>query len=273
MAASCRQLLTGPLLGKCSRRAISQPGMPPLTIVEDLDVLRDLAPRLLPGLVATMMHELILQRPPKALHRRVVIAIPLPTHGGNHAELLQGGLIRLGTILRPAIGVMNESPGWTLGVDGLQQGTLHQVRRHSGVHRMTDHFTGIEILHASQIQPPFHGWHIGHIGDPGLVRSSGGKGLSQHVRGHRQRVRRIRGGREPAHRCTAQAQLLPQPLDPPDPGWKAVLTQFGLQPFWTIRLAGSHMGGLDRHFQPCILLGARRGASRSPGIGPASGYR
>jgi hypothetical protein len=47
--------------------------------------------------------------------------------------------------------------GWTFGVDGLHQCTLHQVRRHPGVHRMADHLTGVEILHASQIQPPFHG--------------------------------------------------------------------------------------------------------------------
>ena len=65
MTASCRRLLTDPLLGKRGGRAIPEPGMPPLTVIEDLDVLRDLAPSLLTGLVATMMHQLILQRPPK----------------------------------------------------------------------------------------------------------------------------------------------------------------------------------------------------------------
>ncbi len=52
MTASRRRLLTDPLLGKRSGRAIPEPGMPPLTVIEDLDVLRDLAPRLLTGLVA-----------------------------------------------------------------------------------------------------------------------------------------------------------------------------------------------------------------------------
>lgn len=60
--------------------------MPPLMVIEDLDVLRDLAPRLLTGLVATMMHELILQRPPATLHRRVVMAIAPPTHGWDDNE-------------------------------------------------------------------------------------------------------------------------------------------------------------------------------------------
>ncbi len=131
--------------------------MSPPTVIEELDGLRDLAPRLLPGFVATLMRQLILQRAPETLHRRVVIAIALPTHEGNHAELPQGGLICLGTILRSAIGVMHEPPGWTRDVDGLPQGTLHPVRRHPGVHRMTNYLTGVAILHASQIPPPFHG--------------------------------------------------------------------------------------------------------------------
>jgi hypothetical protein len=46
MTVSRRRLLTGPLLGKCRRRAIPEPRMPPLTVIEDLDVLRDLSPSL-----------------------------------------------------------------------------------------------------------------------------------------------------------------------------------------------------------------------------------
>ena len=73
--------------------------MSPLTVVEQLDVLRDLAASLCTGLVAPVMYQLILQRPPDTLHRRVVIAIALPAHGGNHAELPQLILIVVGTIL------------------------------------------------------------------------------------------------------------------------------------------------------------------------------
>jgi hypothetical protein len=72
--------------------------------------------------------------------------------------------------------------------------------------------------------------------------------LRQAIVRHRQVMRRIRGDREPLYRCAAQAKFLPQPLDTTDPSWKPILTQFGLQPFRTIRLPGAHMGGLDRHF-------------------------
>ena len=73
--------------------------MSPLTVIEQLDVLRDLAPSLLTGFVATMMHQFILQRLSETLHRGVVIAVSLPTHGWNQAELPQLILIVLGTIL------------------------------------------------------------------------------------------------------------------------------------------------------------------------------
>ena len=53
MTASRRRLLTGPLLGKCRRRVIPEPRMPPLTVIEELDVLRDLAPRLAHAAVYT----------------------------------------------------------------------------------------------------------------------------------------------------------------------------------------------------------------------------
>jgi hypothetical protein len=109
MTGSRRRLLTGPLLGQCRRRAIPQSGMPPLAVVEHLDVLRKLSSSLLTGLVAPMMHQLILQGPPATLHRRVVRAIALPAPGGDHADLPQLLLIVVGTILRATIGVVEQS--------------------------------------------------------------------------------------------------------------------------------------------------------------------
>ena len=99
MTVACRRLLTGPLLGKCHWRASPEPGAPPLPVIEDLDILRDLAVSLLTGLVATMMHQLILQRSSETLHRRVVITVTLPTHGRGHSELPQLLLIVSDTIL------------------------------------------------------------------------------------------------------------------------------------------------------------------------------
>ena len=86
--------------------------MSPLPVVEQLDVLRDLAASLRTGLVAPVMYQLILQRPPDTLHRRVVIAIPLPTHGRGQAELPQLLLIVLRTIVGPTVGVVDQAWVW-----------------------------------------------------------------------------------------------------------------------------------------------------------------
>ena len=102
-------MLTGPLLGKCRGRAIPQSGVSPLPVIKQLDVLRDLAPSLLTGFVAPMMHQFILQRSPETLHRGVVIAVPLPTHGRRQAILAEVLLVDLGTILRAPIGVVDQS--------------------------------------------------------------------------------------------------------------------------------------------------------------------
>lgn len=83
--------------------------MPPLTVIEDLDVLRDLSPSLLPCRISPLVDQLIFQCPPETLHRRVVIAIALPAHGGNHAELPQLILIVVGTILGPTVGVVDQA--------------------------------------------------------------------------------------------------------------------------------------------------------------------
>ena len=246
--------------------------MSPLPVIEQLTIRRDLAPGLLPRGIPPVVHQLIFQRAPDTLHRGVVIAVALPTHGRGQAKLPQLILIVLGTILRSAIGVVDQPRAWTLRPRRSHQGVTHQGRRHAGLHRIPDHLTRIQSFDPRQIQPPVRRRDIGDVGHPRLIRARHGERLRQEVVRHRQSMRRVRGEREPSHRCTAQAQFLPQPLDAPDPSWKIVLTQFGSQPFRAICLTGTHMGGLDRHFQPRVLLGACRRPTDTPGIVAASGH-
>ncbi len=187
-----------------------------------------------------------------------------------HAELPQLLLIVLGTILGPAVGVVDRAPGWAFGADGLHERTPHQVRRHPGAHRMPDHLTGVQILDAGEIQPAFRGRHVGDVGDPGLVRSCRDKRLGQEILRHRQGMIRLRGRREPPNLCAAQPQLLAQPLDAPDPSGEPVVTQFRLEALRAVRLPRAHMRRLDRHFQPRVLLGAFRRTPVLPGIVAAS---
>ena len=83
------------------------PGVPPLPVIEDLNILRDLASSLLSRVVAPVMHQFVLQRAPKTFHRGIVVTVPPPTHGRGHAKLADLILIVVGTILRATIGAMD----------------------------------------------------------------------------------------------------------------------------------------------------------------------
>ena len=66
-----------------------------LTVIEELDVLRDLMPGLLPRGISPIMRQLILERVPEALYRRLIISVALATHGRDQAKLPQTLLIVL----------------------------------------------------------------------------------------------------------------------------------------------------------------------------------
>ena len=77
--------------------------MPPLAVVEDFDVLGDLANRLLPRFVASVVDEFIFECSPEAFHRRIIVAISPAAHGCFHAELLDQSLVFVRAILAAAI--------------------------------------------------------------------------------------------------------------------------------------------------------------------------
>lgn len=73
--------------------------MAPLAVVEDLDVLLDCRFGVGPCGVPLMMNHLVFQAAPEALHRRVVVAVPLARHRCLHAELRDQFAIVVGAIL------------------------------------------------------------------------------------------------------------------------------------------------------------------------------
>src|SRR5690554_2933403 len=71
------------------RRQIVQACLPSLTVVEDLDVLRDLPLCFLSCGVLAMVDQFVFQRPPEALDGGVVVAVATATHGSLHVELFK----------------------------------------------------------------------------------------------------------------------------------------------------------------------------------------
>ncbi len=65
------------------------------TVVEDLDVFRDLTFDLFAGGKSAVMHQFRLQDCPAAFHRRIIPAVALAAHGDLHTELAEKFLIGL----------------------------------------------------------------------------------------------------------------------------------------------------------------------------------
>ena len=81
------------LLTESGGRQIAESCLLSNSVVEDLDVFRDLARSLLAGGEAAVMHQFGLQGAPATFHRCVIPAIPLATHGRLHAELAEQLLV------------------------------------------------------------------------------------------------------------------------------------------------------------------------------------
>ena len=98
-SVSSSQRLFSEILSERRRRYIAKARMAPLAVVEDFDVLLNGRFRVGPCGVPLMMNHFVLQAAPEALHRRVVVAVPLARHGCPHAELRDQLSIVVGAVL------------------------------------------------------------------------------------------------------------------------------------------------------------------------------
>ena len=80
-------------------RNISETCLGPLPVVEHFDVLGDLVFSLLPGGIAPVVDELVFQCTPEAFDGRVIVAVALATHRGDHAEVVEQTSVGMRTIL------------------------------------------------------------------------------------------------------------------------------------------------------------------------------
>ena len=82
-------LLADPAFQELDWRLVTKCRMLPLPVVEDLDVLE--AGGLHVGMsgIANSMHPLVLEAVEPALRRRIIPAVPFPTHRAGHAVILE----------------------------------------------------------------------------------------------------------------------------------------------------------------------------------------
>jgi hypothetical protein len=81
--------------------------VPPLAIVENLNVLENVSPGLVAGQVIAMMHQFGFQGMEKALHRRIIPAVSFAAHRTDDAVLGEPLLVGTGGILAAADALLN----------------------------------------------------------------------------------------------------------------------------------------------------------------------
>ena len=99
-------LLADPVLEELNRRAVAQRGVAASPVVEDRDVVEQVAFGVATGLVDGAMNPLVLQAVEEALARRVIPAIPLAAHRANHAVFGQPGLEHMTRVLAAPLRVV-----------------------------------------------------------------------------------------------------------------------------------------------------------------------
>ena len=106
-ASGCLYLVQ--LRFKVHRGLVAEGAVEPLPVVKDFNPFKDRSSGFGPRSKLAAMHEFLLQAAPEAFHRRVIIAVALSAHAGNHAPLRQTGPVGAAGILHPAIGVMHQA--------------------------------------------------------------------------------------------------------------------------------------------------------------------
>lgn len=113
--------------------------MQPLAIIESFNKRENLSSGLAVSLIRLVMNQFILQRTEEAFGHGVVIAVPFPAHAWRKAEVPQALLIQPRTVLRPLIGMMNESRLNLPLTDGHRQGVERELLVRLVSHGPTNH--------------------------------------------------------------------------------------------------------------------------------------
>src|SRR5581483_4570761 len=117
------------LIFKVHRAEMAQGAVQPLTVVEALDVIEDLASRLAAGGELSAVNQFQFEGAPEAFHGGVVVAVALAAHRGHQAGPAQCLTVLLAGVLDAPVG-MDKQIGWRLAV---QKGHAQGAKTKGGV--------------------------------------------------------------------------------------------------------------------------------------------
>src|SRR6266700_6752720 len=237
------------------------------TIIEALDISKDVTFGFLSCCIVTVMDELGFERMEEALHRGIVVAVALPAHRGSEA----GGLDRLSVICRgilnAAIGMVDQAGTSSLRRDRHPQGCQRQVSSQMIRHRPADDPSGVEVQDRGQIEPALISLDVGDVGQPNTVWRVGDEVAVKQVWSDREVVPTVGGPHlaRPRH-DGPDAVMAHQSLDSAPACPTALSLQFFMDTGAAITSAVVAMDALDVLQEVAIVGGSLALRARSPGI-------
>lgn len=155
--------------------------MPPLRIVEPLDVVEDVRSGFLPGSVTPAVAALGLEGREEAFHRRVIPDVAGAAHAAADAQAGQQSLKVFARVLTALIRVMQQCLDRAASCHGHQQRLDSELTGHHGLHRPADHAAREQVEHDRHIKPSLERPDIREVGNPLLVRRGGSELPVEHV--------------------------------------------------------------------------------------------
>ena len=112
---------------KLCGREVSEGTVASATVIEALDVRKDLASGVLARWEASAIDAFDFQRTKERFHRGIIVAAAFATHAGNDTLSLEQLAVSRAGILHPAIGMMDQPLRWPAMHQGHGQGCGYQL--------------------------------------------------------------------------------------------------------------------------------------------------
>ena len=141
-------------------------------IVEPIDILEYRALGLTARVPTIAPDQLGLDGFEERFNHGIVVAISLAAHRDLEAVLFQALLIRVGTILRAAIRMVNAAFGRLAQCHSHVQRPDREILFHAVADSPADDATGVQIKDDGQIQPAFAGPDVADVAGPFLIGAS-----------------------------------------------------------------------------------------------------
>src|SRR3984893_15543391 len=170
------------------RADIADGGVTTSSVVEALDVGKDITCGFCPCCIMPVMDELGFERVEEALHRGIVIAVCLAAHRCLESGRLDHLTIVRRSILDAAIGMVDQTGTRPLHRDGHPQSCQRQGGPQMSRHRPADDPAAVQVHDGGQIELALIGLDVGDVGEPDPVRRIGAEVPIQQVRRDRKIV-------------------------------------------------------------------------------------